>query len=420
MPEYIKILLSTFIFYVCIYIILPELFLHFLGIGSWKRHYSPGVSFTFDDGPDPVYTPKLLDILEKNNIKACFFLVGEKAEKHPELVKKIIEKGHKIGSHGYIHKHAWLFSPTKTWYYWNKSISTLQKIMGSEPEFIRPPWGGFNLALYIWALVKKKKIVVWNIKSFDWKKDMTPLDIVNTVVRKSSDGGIILLHDSGGEPGAPYNTLLSLEILIKKLKSELKLPVVPLEFPDWSFIRRLTYCLWQKWETIYANINGVQRIDDQSLFRLALVKYKGPNLVNEEGQILAKKGDLIGEIHFDNSRFYNIGTDSENIGINALKKVRFSLPVLANYVANNPDFENVKVYMGVTMLNRGAKKLGFSVQEYPYRHGRFIAALQKLLIKIYHPLGIKRKTSKLGLEPKIVWITKDQLLKKYYKTKKIS
>jgi len=420
MPEFLKILLIILIFYGCLYFLLPELFLHFLGLGSWKRHYSPGVTFTFDDGPDPTYTPELLDILEKNKIKACFFLVGEKVEKYPDIVKKIMEKGHKIGSHGYIHKHAWLLSPIKTWYYWNKSIDALRDVTGSEPEYIRPPWGGFNLSLYIWALVKKKKIVVWDIKSYDWKKDRAPSDIINLVIKKSSEGGIILFHDSGGETGAPANTLLCLEKLIERLKTELKLPVVPLEFPDWPLLRRIVYRLWQKWEKYYAKLNNVRRIDDQSLFRLALVKYKGPNLINEQGQVLAKRGDLIGEIHYDNSRFHNIGTDNENIGINALKKVRFSLPVLASYVANNPEFKNVKVYMGVTMLNKGAKKLGFSVQEYPSKFGRFIAALQKFIIKIYHPMGAKRKTSNLGSKPKLVWITKDQLLKKYYEAKKIS
>ena len=418
MFEYSKILLLALVLYGCLYFLLPELFLHFLGLGSWKRHYSPGVSLTFDDGPDPIYTVKLLDILEKHRIKACFFLVGEKAEQHPDLTKKILEKGHQIGTHGYLHKHAWLLSPTKTWYYWNESIRILKKIVGSEPEFIRPPWGGFNLALFIWALVKKKKIIMWSVKAFDWKKNRTPSDIVNTIIKNSAEGGIILLHDSGGEIGAPTNTLLCLEKLIKKLKTELKLPVVPLKIPEWPLFRRLIYRLWQKWEKAYANWKNIRRIDDQSLFRLALVKYKGPNLVNEWGQILAKKGDLIGEIHFDNSRFPSMDTDTKNIGISALKKVRFSLPILANYVAHNPDFKSVNVYLGVTMLNKGAKNLGFSVQEYPFKDGRLIAALQKILIKIYHPLGAKRKTAKLGFKPKLVWITRDQLLKKYYKTKK--
>lgn len=396
-----------------IYLFLPEIMLHILGIGSWKRQYSPGVSITFDDGPDPQYTPRLLTILAQQNIQACFFLTGEKAQKYPYIVKMIQKEGHLIGSHGYRHKHAWLMSPYQTWENWKKGMEVLQNITGCEPEYIRPPWGGFNLSLYCWSIANHKKIIGWNAKGKDWKGNRLSSKIISAILQKTSEGTIILLHDSGGEPGAPNNTLSCLEDLIQKIRNVYKLPIVPLQLPDWPLTRRISFCLWEKWEHLYAKINHISRIDDQNLFRLSLSSYRGPDLFNEKGILLATKGDQIGEIHFDNIRFQSVGLDLQKAGIRALKQVRLSLPTLARYIAIHPDFKNVKVYIGITMLNKGAKGLGFNVQDYPYHNGRFIGLLQKMLVHIYHPAGNKRKTVSLGTKPKLVWISREKLIEKY-------
>jgi peptidoglycan/xylan/chitin deacetylase (PgdA/CDA1 family) len=98
--SFISNLLLWVIFF---YLLIPEICLHIFGWGSWKRQYSPGVSLTFDDGPDPNYTPLVLDTLAKLNIKATFFLVAEKAENNPAIVKRIIAEGHTIGCHCYTH-----------------------------------------------------------------------------------------------------------------------------------------------------------------------------------------------------------------------------------------------------------------------------------------------------------------------------
>lgn len=413
--EYAFYLAISIIF---IYFFLPEILLHVIGLGSWKRQYSPGVSITFDDGPDPIYTPLLLKILARYNIKACFFLLGEKAQKYPEIVKMIHHHGHQIGSHGYYHKHAWLMTPKQTWENWNRSIDVLKKITGIEPEYIRPPWGGFNLSLYSWTIARNKRIVCWNAKGKDWIEKKSPQEIINSILKKTNEGTIILLHDSGGEQGAPDNTLACLETMFNKIKYELKLPLVPLSFPEWSITRRISFRLWEKWEHFYTKINNIKRIDDQNLFRLGLSDYHGPDLIDEKGIILATKGDKIGEIHFDNIRFQAAGSNLSSAGIRALKYVRLSLPNLAKYIAIHPEYKNIKVYLGITLLSRGAKGLGFNVQDYPYKSGYFIALLQKALMLIYHPAGRKRKTESLGSEPKLVWISKEKLINKYQVNKK--
>ena len=411
------LVLFTFLF-AAIYFFLPEIMLHFLGIGSWKRQYSPGVTITFDDGPDPKYTPALLNILARANVKACFFLVGEKAEKNPALVKMIWDQGHQIGSHGYFHKHAWLMSPQATWENWDKGINTIKQIIGKEPDYIRPPWGACNLSLYLWSLARNKRIVGWNAKGKDWKEKRTSSAIIKNILAKTSEGTIILLHDSGGEQSAPKNTLACLEELLRKIKKELKLPFVPLEFPDWPLSRRIAFRFWEKWEHLYAKIHGVRRIDEQNIFRLSLTKYRGPDLYDEKGTLLARKGDCIGEIHFDNIRFQAAGSNLQRAGIKALKLVRQSLPVLAEYLTTQPEFRDVKVYVGTTLLDKGAQGLGFNVLDYPYSNGYLIGILQKIIMRIYHPAGKKRKTESLDRKPKMVWISKDKLLDMYQRSEK--
>ncbi|MFA6808927.1 MAG: polysaccharide deacetylase family protein, partial [Eubacteriales bacterium] len=214
------VVFTVFLFY----ILIPEILLHLLGIGTWRRQYSPGVTLTFDDGPDPRYTPKILDLLKEKDIKATFFLIGEKAEKYPELVRDIIANGHLIGCHCYKHRHAWTMLPSTTFKLWDKGLKTLKGLTGQEPLFIRPPWGCFTLSLFIWCKIRKKKAISWNAKGYDWNSKQTPSNIIKNILRNTKEGSIILLHDSGGDETAPLNTILALEELSKLINDDTKLP----------------------------------------------------------------------------------------------------------------------------------------------------------------------------------------------------
>ncbi|RJE48446.1 MULTISPECIES: polysaccharide deacetylase family protein [unclassified Dehalobacter] len=401
-----------------VYALIPELFVHFFGIGSWKRHYSPGVTLTFDDGPDPRYTPKFLAVLAEQNVRACFFLVAEKAEKQPELVKSILDHGHTVGSHGYRHRHAWLMPPLKTWNLWNKAMEEMHRLTGQEPVYVRAPWGGVNLSLLFWCHFKGKKLISWSADGRDWHIERTPHRIVQRITHRTKEGTIILLHDSGGDKGAPENTLAALKPLVIEIQKELKLPLVPLQLPDWSLPRRIGFRVWEKWELFYARCKQITRIDERNIFRLGLTRYHGPDLFNENGELIASAGDMVGEIHLDNTRFRGLGTNIQKIGYNALKQARLSLPVLARYISLNPNYKDIKAFLGITLINRGVKGLGFNVTEYTNGNAGFIGFMQKIVYRVYNP-SAKKDTEKLGTKPKVVWISKDALLEKYL-TKKSS
>ncbi len=176
----------------------------------------------------------------------------------------------------------------------------------------------------------------------------------------------------------------------------MKLPIVQLEFPSWSFIRRSVFRLWEKWENFYAWYHKIQRIDNDNLFRINLVHYKGPTLFDNYGKVLAVKGDLVGEIHLDSLRLQFHENDYRKIGMKTLKLARKSFPSFTKYITNSPEHKNIKVYLGVTMLSKAVKGFGFNVQEYNSLFSRITALFQKIIIKIYHP-GSGRDTITLGV-----------------------
>ncbi|WP_088186064.1 polysaccharide deacetylase family protein [Desulfosporosinus sp. FKA] len=223
-------LVVDFMFFVIVtYIIIPNLVLRFIGIGTFKRQKSEGVALTFDDGPDPDYTPRILDVLERYNVPATFFVVGENAASYPDLIKEIQGHGHQLGIHCQQHLCPWFLNPWATWRKWDEGVATLERLTGQNVEWIRPPWGLFNLALWLWLKWRKKKVVLWNVEGLDWFTQRRPEQITDRVLKKMSVGSIVLLHDSGGQPRAPENTVCALESICRKLTVERRLPVVSLD-----------------------------------------------------------------------------------------------------------------------------------------------------------------------------------------------
>lgn len=155
------------------------------------------VSLTFDDGVEPGQTEKVLDVLKRYNVKGLFFVVGNKAEKYPYIVKRIVDEGHLIGNHSYSHTP---FFPLKS----TKNIvaelertnviireaSGLKKI-----EYFRPPYGVTNPNIA--RAVKRVGFtcVGWNIRSFDTNMNVSRDKIAKRVLSKLKDGSVILLHD---------------------------------------------------------------------------------------------------------------------------------------------------------------------------------------------------------------------------------
>lgn len=231
--EWIQIIFWVLIAALLVYTVIPNFIIKILGRGSWKRQGATTVALTFDDGPNPEVTPQLLDVLERNGIIATFFLVGERAERNPEIVTLIRERGHQIGAHSYHHKFAWLMSPWKTWREWEDCNTTLERLIGDEINLVRPPWGTFNLCTWWWMKKHCKQIVLWSAEGHDWQKKRSPEQIIDRITRQITPGGIILLHDAGGDEGAAQHTLQALEGLCRSIHNQ-KMSLAKLDLNEYK------------------------------------------------------------------------------------------------------------------------------------------------------------------------------------------
>lgn len=153
------------------------------------------VFLTFDDGPDPANTQEILAILDMHDIQATFFLIGERAERHKEIVKEIHRKGHTIGIHSYSHAFFFdLYGRKKMEQDLLRCEQVIFEITGERPVMFRPPYGVTNPVL---AKVVRKlgyKVIGWSLRSFDTKiKDEEKL--ADRVIKGLHPGAIVLLHD---------------------------------------------------------------------------------------------------------------------------------------------------------------------------------------------------------------------------------
>ncbi len=217
------ILLLLVVLLLTLYWLVPFFLTAGMGIGVLKRkESSEKIAFTFDDGPNPVYTPQLLDLLKINNIKATFFVVGSKSEKYPEVIARIHSEGHLIGMHNYVHKSNWVMAPWTLRRHLRMTASIIEKITGDRPIYYRPPWG--LVTLFDFLLMKQYKIIHWSVMAEDWRSQGGSEKVKSRLLQKIKKGDVILLHDSGETMGAdedaPLNTIHALKEVFKELSRQ--------------------------------------------------------------------------------------------------------------------------------------------------------------------------------------------------------
>ncbi len=151
----------------------------------------PMVALTFDDGPHPQYTIQILNSLKKYNGHATFFVVGNRAEKFPSVIKQISNNGNQIGNHSYSHKQLTKLSEAGLYNELNKTSDILLNIIQKKPSIIRPTYGSVNNRVKSSA---GAPLILWSIDTLDWKTK-SKTTTVNKVVGKVKDGDIVLMHD---------------------------------------------------------------------------------------------------------------------------------------------------------------------------------------------------------------------------------
>jgi peptidoglycan/xylan/chitin deacetylase (PgdA/CDA1 family) len=157
------------------------------------------VALTFDDGPDPSATPRLLELLSREKVPAAFFCIGKNVDAHPQLAARIAAEGHLLENHTY--RHPWwiscLFAPALA----NEMTRTqraIERAAGITPRYMRSPMGltnsEFSRALRKVGLT----LVAWDVRTFDTRG--AAQSVIDRIIRRTRDGSIILLHDGGASP----------------------------------------------------------------------------------------------------------------------------------------------------------------------------------------------------------------------------
>lgn len=166
------------------------------GVVYWHGDSSQNkIALTFDDGPQSVYTPQILDILKKYNIKATFFLIGKNIEAFPELAKRIKGEGHLIGNHTYSHPDLRLQTRNQIKQQILKAEKAIIDATGLKPYLFRPPYGFASNRVLQEAENSGYTIIEWSVSGLNGRQD-APFDkIVRRVVDKTQNGSIMLLHD---------------------------------------------------------------------------------------------------------------------------------------------------------------------------------------------------------------------------------
>ncbi len=147
------------------------------------------IFLTFDDGPHPEITPRVLDILDNYQAKATFFCVGENVKKYPETYNQILKKGHQTGNHGFHHLNGWKTSNRK----YLDDADRCAGLVGSH--LFRPPYGRITY-LQIGYLKINYRIIMWSVLTYDFHPKITPQKCYDYAVKFSKPGSIIVFHDS--------------------------------------------------------------------------------------------------------------------------------------------------------------------------------------------------------------------------------
>lgn len=171
---------------------------------------APMVALTFDDGPNPQTTERILNVLQENYSKATFFVVGTNAEKYPDTLKAIFGAGNEIGNHSFNHVNLTELNTEGVEEQINKVDRAVKKATGENTTVIRPPYGAYDDNLLNQLGVP---VVLWDLDTKDWDSRNAQM-IVDNVLSNVKDGDIILMHD------IYESTAEAVEILVPKLKEQ--------------------------------------------------------------------------------------------------------------------------------------------------------------------------------------------------------
>lgn len=425
-------LLGGGLIFLAVYMLLPWVITRMLGIGVFRRGRGKGqVALTFDDGPDPLYTPKLLDMLKEQGIRATFFVLGSKAEKYPDIIERIHAEGHQIGVHNYRHQSNWLMSPWSVKnQHVNRSADIVENITGVRPTHYRPPWGIINV--FDFFLKSEYEIVLWSLMGGDWNSKVARTKMKEHLINDVRDGSVVLLHDSGETFGAdrdaPMYMLQVLKDVLQGYKAK-NLELVRVDEMERSLKkpgrnplrpgRKLLVSAWMLWERLFIKLFHITPVDPENTFlQVRVTEYHGNQSITLNDGERLEKGDRIVELHLNNDMLFQLGKNSRSpvhLAIQMIRRTEQLLPQILHLLETDPLYRDVKGLYGISLIHRGPEQLGFTILDLPKGIFSFFTRFYlRILMAVIHPQGKDRLKTKTDLlVPKIIAISRKELMNRY-------
>lgn len=179
---------------------------------------SPVVALTFDDGPDPRWTPRILDILSEQHSCASFFMLVQNARRFPELVRRVVAEGHEVGLHGLDHRRIAGGSRRSTRLLLEAGALELAGISGVPVKYFRPPFGAQTVSTFLGERDAGLETVMWDVDSFDWH-GLDEVKVASDVVERAEPGSIVLLHDIlADDPECGFDRARAVQLIVDGLQ----------------------------------------------------------------------------------------------------------------------------------------------------------------------------------------------------------
>lgn len=213
-----KIILLLLLLPLGIPVLIPEMGLAYSGVTSQLIGSEKIVALTYDDGPHPIYTPQILDILDQYQAKATFFMIGSRMEEYPDIVKEVSARGHLIANHTYTHPYnlRTLSAKELKWEIDQCQLS-MQRIAGQNTYLFRPPRGILNSQIIKILQKKGYTIVLWGICTHNYKAP-TPEMMAARVINDAHPGLIVLLHD--GRTDFRWKEVVATRLIVENLSQQ--------------------------------------------------------------------------------------------------------------------------------------------------------------------------------------------------------
>ncbi len=373
--------LATLIAFILLLYALSDLLFRLMGLGAlaWGSRGQAKIALTFDDGPSQ-QTEAILELLQRHDTQATFFLTGQQAQKHPELVEKLSRAGHQLEAHGYWHRPAVLMAPWTEW----------EHIRRSPGRLYRPPWGIHSPFTRPLAFLAGKRIALWDTESQDWL-DKSPADLAARLLFYCKPGSVLLLHDG------PERTLRILEHLLPRLK---ELGYQPVRMDELSIqplgarggILRALQGADERFDQEHGNFRAGYRPFD--IFRLEKKPFPGPSV---EG---IGVGTPCYEVHLESARLSALSP------MQVLRAFRESLKEVAQHVQADPE---IQLIYGYSYLAHGAQVIGFKSAPLPDRDELIATLASSWFLWLYRGELPKRER----IKAEMTYMTREALLERY-------